>query len=160
MMAEPRSDIFVDIQGFQCSFAFFPKEMAIFDGNRIANYLFKAPFNKNMLSVDELKTVTYAENYHGLKWESGNLELCEINRIFKHVLELYQTPRIYVKGTQKANFLKKFLSEKIVINIPCDREPKLSTFKKIPECFFHKSVQAWHCAASNVKILYNYKDCH
>ena len=157
---ECKTDLFIDIQGYNCSFGYIPKELAIYDGLRCSNYLFKSPFQQNMLSTVDIKMVSWAEEYHGIDWNAGNIELNEIDSILKHVLEIYQSPKIYVKGNEKIKYLKKFINEDIIYPIPIGEEPKLSRFKKIPECYFHKNVNPWHCALANVKLLYNYKDCY
>ena len=156
-MVDAGLDIFVDIQGFKCSFGYILKELAIYDGVRMSNFLFKPPFNRNMLSDKDKKVVSWAEGYHGMEWDSGNIDLNEINGILK-ILE--SSPTIYVKGYEKAKVLEKFLDQEKIYNIPIDFEPKLSKFKKIPECFFHKNVTLYHCALSNVKLLYDYKNCY
>lgn len=154
------SIIFIDIQGFNCSFGYIPKELAIYDGIRCSNYLFKPPFRKNILSIDDKKVVNWAEEYHGIDWESGYIELTKINDILQTILKNYQSPKVYVKGNEKINFLKKILAECCISSIPIGQEPKLSRFKKIPECYFHKNINPWHCALANVKLLYNYKNCY
>ena len=159
-MNEHKKNIFIDIQGYNCSFGYIPKELALYDGIRCSNYLFKSPFKKNMLSADDNKIVNWSQEYHGLEWDFGSIELNEIDSILKHALKDYESFRIYVKGNEKANFLKKFLDEDCICTIPISREPKLSKFKKIPKCYFHKNINAWHCALANVKLLYNYKNCY
>ena len=156
-MNQHREDIFVDIQGYNCSYGYIPKEIAFYDGICCSNYLFKAPFNKNMLSPEDKKIVQWSEEYHGLEWEMGNIEFNEIDVILKHVLGFYSSPKIHVKGIEKGNILRKFLQEDYINNIPINREPKLSKFKKIPGCYFHKNINPWHCALTNVKLMYNYK---
>ena len=159
-MNECETYLFIDIQGYNCTFGYVPKELAIYDGIRCSNYLFKSPFKKNMLSTDDKKLVNWAEEYHGLKWEYGYIELNEIGDILKNVLETYKSPKIFVKGNEKTHFLKKFLDEDYIYAIPVALEPKLSKFKKIPECYFHNDVNPWHCALANVKLLYNYRHCY
>ena len=154
------TNVFIDMQGFNCSFGYFPKELSIYDGIRCSNYLFKPPFKRSMLSAEDLKVVTWTEEYHGMEWDSGYIELNEIDEILKNIYEFYKNPKIYVKGNEKTNFLKKFLDEDCIYAIPIGRDPKLSKFKKIPECYFHKNVNPWHCALANVKLLYNYKNCY
>lgn len=158
-MSLHETDIFIDLQGYNCSFGYMLKELAIYDGTRSSNYLFKPPFNKQMLSIRDEKVVNWSENYHGLEWNSGYTDLNEIEDILKHVLRNYISPKIYVKGLEKSKFLKRFLEIDCVYNIPNEREPILSKFKKIPECYFHKDINPWHCALANAKLLYNYRNC-
>ena len=127
-MKECTSDIFIDIQGFNCSFGYIPKEMAIYDGIRLSNFLFKPPFKRSMLSAVDEKIVTWSEDYHGLEWDFGNIELGEIDKILKKVCFSFNKPNIFVKGVEKLKFLKTvFDSESI---------PKLSRFKKIQIVIF------------------------
>jgi hypothetical protein len=159
-MVEVTSEIFIDIQGYNCSFGFIPKELAIYDGIRLSNYLFKPPFKRSMLSDVDEKIVTWSEEYHGLEWESGCMNLCEIDDIIKNVYNLFNKPKIFVKGVEKTKFIKGILNAESIVSIPVASDPKISKFRRIPECYFHKTVDAWHCAVANVKLLYSYKSCY
>ena len=64
-------------------------------------------FSKKMLSIDDKKVVNWSEEYHGNDWESGYMELTKINDILQTILKNYQSSKVYVKGTEKINFLKK-----------------------------------------------------
>ncbi len=157
---ENPTQIFLDIQGYYCSFGYIPKELAIYDGVRCSNFLFKSPFRRNTLSPADLKVVNWAEQYHGLDWESGNIDLNEIEDIVRNIHKSLKNPKIYVKGNEKKKFLSRIVNEEFIFMIPNECEPKLSKFKKIPECYFHKDIQPWHCALANVKLLFNYKHCY
>ena len=103
--------IFIDIQGFNYSFGYIPKELAIYDGIRSANFLFKPPFDKKVLPDDDMKMVSWAEEYHGLEWDFGNIDLNEINGILNKVHNDFKKPIFFLKGNEKAKFLKKYVDE-------------------------------------------------
>lgn len=157
-MVEHALETFIDIQGYNCSFGFIPKEMAIYDGVRISNFLFKPPFKRNMLTEADLKIIKWSEEYHGLDWDLGNINLNEIEKIITNMYISFNKPKIFVKGNQKTRFLKQILGDECIVSIPTASEPKLSKFKKSPECYFHKPGQAYHCASTNVKLLHFYKN--
>ncbi|KAL1487681.1 hypothetical protein ABEB36_015658 [Hypothenemus hampei] len=119
--------IFLDIQGYTCSFGYVVKEIAIFDGLRSAVFLFQPPFSRALLSDSDKKIVQWAEDhYHGLEWESGYISLNELEPILMHVLKFYNNPKIFLKGTKKFEVLKEFLSETRIHLIPNESEPMLS----------------------------------
>ena len=117
-MEECNSYIFIDVQGYCLSFGYIPKEIAIFDGIRLANFLFKPPFKRNLLSTQDDKIVAWSEEYHGLDWDSGYTDLNEVNGIIENIFFHFNKPKVYVKGVEKTKFLKKILGDESIIGIP------------------------------------------
>lgn len=155
----------VDIQGFNISNVFIPKELSFYDGERLSTYLFKPPFPRKFLKSEELKTVVYLEDqYHGLLWESGYVDLNDIPKILDTIIASYifDNIKILVKGDMKTNFLREFnVFNSCIVNIPNKDNLKLSTFMNKTECYNHDSDSSvWHCSQNNVKVLYNFRYCY
>ena len=130
-MTEESEIVCIDIQGFSFSSGFIPKELAIYDGQRFCTFLFKPPYQKKFLKEEELKVVNYLENeYHGLLWDSGFIELNTFEDIFTSIRLFYENPKFIVKGDLKANVLNQIFPSNLIHKIPLKTEPKLGKFKK------------------------------
>lgn len=141
----------LDVQGYLINKTeFIPKELAIFDGEKVSHYIFKPPFKYYQLTKDDRKQVVWLENYyHGLMWGVGWTSL----QSFKNILQ-YETKNdsiIYVKGFEKTNFIRKYLGN-IVQEYP-ETEFSLRNINRQPYCFYH-NIPYGHCALVNVKLLY------
>lgn len=93
----------IDFQGFYIQNTFHPKEITIQIGLKTNHYLIKPPYPFHTLSVEDRKTVVFAEKYHGLKYTSGYTDYDQINGIIKD--NLLDINIIYVRGNQKADYL-------------------------------------------------------
>ena len=102
----------LDVQGFQTSkHNFTPKELAIYDGHRFAHYVFKPPFSWHTLEPEFKKQALWWNNHHCIPWEEGFVP----PHLFPQILEriTQNSDAIYVKGLEKANFIRKFSSKPI-----------------------------------------------
>lgn len=140
--------VVVDIQFFKTEEKVFtPKELAVYDGTHISHYIFKPPFNFLELP-DKLKPEAewVTNNHHGISWDEGLVPVYLFPQILSRLLD--NADRIYVKGREKANFVRN-AAKKLVIEFP--EEPAL--LKMEPSCFYHISSTCM-CALSNVFTLY------
>lgn len=139
--------VVIDLQGFRTP-DFVPKEMAIWDGERIDHYVFKEPFPFKYLSKPLQRQAQWlTQNYHKLHWTDGDVDVSRI----PHILNDIRVAVVYCKGRMKSNYLKKYIKNDIVDleNIP--RFFPAATANA--HCFYHDSGV---CAVKNVKLIYDY----
>lgn len=138
----------LDFQGFKNEKnTFIIKELAAFDGHRIFHNVFKAPFSSELLPPELEKQARWVSNHHhGLKWENGITPYYLVKKILQDITS--DTDVIYIKGREKADFIKQFITKQ-VIELP--EHPRLQ--KNIPKCFYH-SLNNCYCALHNVFYLY------
>jgi hypothetical protein len=139
----------LDIQGFKIeNNKLLIKELAAFDGEKMFHYLFKAPFPFNMLSPQFQKQALWlTKNHHGLDWNAGFVPLHKLGKILQDMPN--PTDTIYVKGREKADYIRKFV-QLPVVELP--EQPVLQ--KDTPKCFYHCENYCF-CALSNVYFLYD-----
>lgn len=141
----------LDVQGFKTGKnKFIPKELAAYDGNRICHYIFRPPFALNCLDPETLKHTSWLmQNHHCIPWDTGYTPLYKFASIVKDLTE--KVDIIYVKGNEKANFLRKY-SKKPIVEL--EDHPPLKT--NIPRCFYHTNKESSMCALFNVFFLYDH----
>lgn len=140
--------LIIDIQGFKSENNFIPKELAAYNGAQIMHYVFRIPFPLNSLPPSIQKENKWLmENLHGLDWKEAFTPLYQFKNIMLNISE--KTDVFYVKGREKANFLRKY-TEKDVLEL--DEKPALPQLE--PNCFYHLKKPC-RCALSNVLYLYN-----
>lgn len=138
----------IDVQGFKRERnKFVVKELAAYDGKRIAHFVFKPPFPFEMLSLDLQNHANWlTKNAHGLQWKSGSTPHHVLDRVLEDLTQ--SAERVYCQGKEKAAILQQFMSMP-VIEFPDN--PTLE--KRPPNCFCH-SIDACMCALANVLFLY------
>lgn len=141
--------IIIDVQGFKTEKdIFLPKELAIFDGVKLGHYVFKPPFQFHCLPESIQKEVKWLmKNHHCIKWNVGCTPLFEFRNIIQNIGKDVNV--IYVKGREKANFLRRFTKVPI---IELDEQPSIKFSDA--KCFYH-SKSLCICAVSNVYYLYD-----
>lgn len=141
--------IVLDLQGFKIEKdKFIPKELAAFDGKRICHYVFKAPFEINLLSPSLIKQAEWLmKNHHCILWNQGFTPLYKFSEIVKNLVQKVDV--VYVKGEEKSKYLKKY-STKPIINL----EEASRIQPKEAKCFYHSNLICI-CALTNVYELYN-----
>lgn len=105
----------VDVQGFRrSSNIFIAKELAIIpvqDNATPMVYNFQPPCPWSKLLAEEREVNTWLErNFHGIPWTSGTIPYTDLIRIMRS--NLNNAWKIYVKGLEKANWLREILYEK------------------------------------------------
>ncbi|CAH2019347.1 unnamed protein product [Acanthoscelides obtectus] len=74
---------------------------------------FKAPFPWDLLPPPlKIQAKWLTDNYHGISWNSGFTPLHKFGNIIKHIAD--GADRIYVKGREKAAYLRNFTSKPII----------------------------------------------
>lgn len=142
--------VIVDVQGFKTSGKeFTPKELAAYDGMTISHYIFKAPFSFATLPHHLQQQATWVmHNHHCIHWNEGHTPVFLFAKIFQRIVR--DVDVIYVKGTEKTQFLKTYTNKHI---IEIEEHPALTPSK--PACIYHmKSI--CFCALSNVYHLYQH----
>ena len=86
-------------------------------------------------------------NHHGINWNAGATSLADFKDIIITITN--SSNLIYVKGREKANYLRKF-TEKQVLEL--DEHPALR--KSQPKCSNHFKTPC-KCALTNVLNLYD-----
>lgn len=142
--------IVLDVQGFMISGqTFSPKELAIFDGQTISHYIFKAPFPFSTLPPDlQTQAKWLINNHHGIPWNEGYTPCFLFPTILERLLK--DADVVYVKGREKRNFLRRYTKKPI---IEIEEYPALSATQ--PSCMYHSKVPCY-CALSNVYHLYKH----
>jgi hypothetical protein len=150
------SFVVIDIQGFKTP-EFTPKELAIWDGNRLAHYVFKEPFSFKYLPEKFQREANWlSNNYHRIKWSDGDVDLSRIPYILNNIKRYTDT--IYCKGQIKSIYLKKLFGEEITVK-DLNQTPSLRNLPREhiknanSKCFYHQNGV---CAIDNVKLIYDY----
>jgi hypothetical protein len=141
--------LIIDFQGFKLeSNRFIPKELAAYDGCKISHFIFKKPYSFNLLSTSLQKQVDWLiNNHHCITWGSGYTPLHNFSNIIQDITK--DANLIYVKGKEKAAYLKKYTSIPI---IEIEGKPVLK--QDVPRCFYHSKSPSV-CALSNVFFIYD-----
>lgn len=139
----------LDIQGFKDEHnKFLPKELAVFDGNKVSHYVFKRPFPLQLLSPEAHKQAVWLMKFHHcIPWNTGHTPLYNFSSIVKKLTEDAQF--VYVKGQEKADYIRKYCTKPI---IELDEQPVLTI--STPKCFYHSKSPSM-CALSNVMYMYD-----
>lgn len=165
---------FVDFQGFKSnSNRFIVKEFAMKTKNIKFHDIVKSPKANVTAILDEdhqRQAKWLTENYHGLDWNSGFINLNELRSIIKPIL---MKKIIYIKGEEKVKWLKDILNDHKINN--CDIIINLETIgctinlnkkyctnnqqsKEFRICNKHLSMKnkknpICHCSRVNISIL-------
>lgn len=155
--------IVVDIQAFRLkSGLFMIKELCVYDGRHMDNYLFLPSIKFEDLSEDDKKTTRRLSlHHHGLEYSRGFILVEHLPKLLE--LLLYNADRVYVKGIDKYNLLLEYTAswkfQPCIINlenIP-QRFPIPPKLEKNVPCKFHTyNTTSAVCAANNCRIIYNY----
>lgn len=152
--------VVVDMQGF-CVPDFFPKEIAIYDGVRLAHFFIMSPKPlseiENPSIISQIKVVQ--THVHGLPYGSGDVPYESLPVILKRHLQ--DVDRVYVKGYDKEKFLSAVLLDwtmPYIINVEYyDGCPKLE--KQAAGCFNHTCMslhKPTKCSINNCKTIYSW----
>lgn len=138
----------MDLQGFKTeNNKFIVKELAGYDGEKMCHFVFKPPFPFDMLPSDLQKQAKYlTKNHHGIEWNVGFTPLHYLKQIIGDFTA--HANYVYVKGREKANFLKQYTTTPV---LEFEEQPALQ--KTNPKCLSH-SQKFCMCALSNVFKLY------
>lgn len=143
--------IIIDVQFF--SNQQIPKELCIFDGNKLGHFVFKPSTPYSHLTITEKKQIDWLyKNHLGIAYNKG---FCNLNEL-KEILENHtiDTNYIFVKGVIKKEFLQHYLPHIKIINLENEQSaPKLK--KSIPQCFYHE-ISECYCSINICKQLFEY----
>lgn len=139
----------MDVQGFKIgNKTFYPKELAVYDGNAISHFIFRPPFPFKTLPEDLQRQAKWLmHNHHCIDWNEGFTPAFMISKILQRLLRDADT--VYVKGKEKTTYLQTF-SDKTIIEL--DEQPALR--ESAPFCMYHTNPICV-CALSNVYNLYH-----
>lgn len=142
-------NIVIDIQGFKIeNNKFIAKELAAYDGQHISHYIFKQPFEINLLPPDLHRQATWlTKNHHCIPWNEGFTPLHKFSDIIKTITN--KGSSVFVKGKEKADTIRKYSSTPV---FELEEQPALQPSES--RCFFHTKNYCI-CALSNVFYLYN-----
>lgn len=140
--------LILDVQGFKVEKnKFIVKELAGFDGERICHYVFKPPFSFDMLPPELQREANWVtKNHHCIQWDIGFTPLHKFDSILEDLTSKAEC--IYVKGREKAEYVRRFSSKPI---FEFEEQPRLE--QSIPKCFYHSKSKCV-CALSNVLYLH------
>lgn len=141
--------VVLDVQCFKIEKnKYIVKELAAYDGERICHYLFKPPFSFDLLETDLQREAEWLiKNYHAIQWDSGFTPVHQ----FPHIMQELncKAERLYVKGKEKVEYVKKYVSKPI---FELEEQPRLK--KGLPRCIYHVNNYCM-CALTNVFFLYD-----
>lgn len=145
------STLVIDVQGFSLDAGFLVKEMAISDGQMINHFVFKPCTSYWSLTSHEKQQIHWLENnHHGLQYGDGHVDLSELPDILQRFT--IEAKVIFVKGHQKKEFLKKYISDIPIVNLEfVENIPKLT--KVTSKCCMYHHNTPKICALSNVYLL-------
>lgn len=137
----------VDMQLFKVDDQqFIIKELAVIKNKKVAHCVFKPPFPFEELSLKYKKQAKWLmRNHHCIKWNEGEMEFEQCKKILQKWTSNADT--IYVKGKEKAGYLREVL-DKNIVELPETPSLKLST----PSCLFHSSERC-RCSLKTVRFL-------
>lgn len=140
--------VVMDVQGFKIgNKSFYPKELAIYDGNAVSHFIFRPPFPFKTLPEDLQRQANWLmHNHHCVDWNDGFTPAFMLPKILQRLLRDADT--VYVKGKEKAMYLQKF-SEKTITELGEQPALRAST----PSCMYHTDPICI-CALSNVYNMY------
>lgn len=149
-------DYIVDLQGFKRPInEFVLKEISFLevqgDGPPLTLF-FDSPSAWKSLPVKyKAMNLWLTRNYHGMSWEDGEIPYEAAETIIGAILQ--RARKVYVKGLEKTQWMKKFTNAEIIDLETLDC-PSLKKLPKIPPGCSHHSFQTKHnCANANVKSL-------
>ena len=139
--------VVVEFEGFQLNpYDFIIKELAFYviDYGYHARWNFLPPFPWSELSAKNKKMAAWlTRNFHGLRWESGDLPYSSCELILTSLLTSYKV--IYTKGLEKTIFLERKSGRKIfnLDDLNCPKVTSLGSLQvKCPVHMLHFK----HCA--------------
>lgn len=138
----------MDVQCFKIgNNTFYPKELAVYNGNEVAHYIFRPPFPLSHLPEHLQKQAKWLmHNHHCIDWNEGFTPGFLFPKIVQRLVR--DADQIYVKGREKVTFLQKYVNNTIVELPEC---PALKPSQ--PSCIYHTSLSCL-CSLSNVYYLY------
>lgn len=145
---------FIDIQGFRVTGRFRPKEVFFCTKQKESLEYVKMPVRMVCLTRSEkIAALWMAENHHGLAWRTNrDISVKElVDKLKIHFLGKI----VFVKGEQKANWLKTVLQTYAFINLEelgCDIDLDDIECTQ-PNCGNHLKGHYMHCAQRNVEKL-------
>ena len=146
--------IVIDFQAFNIP-AVTVKELAIFDGETVHEYLFQAPIP--LCAIEDpglLKQIRFLQAYHHcLNFNSGHVPYAKLDEILAHHLQGVR--RIYVKGAIKEGFLRDKVPQSIEI-VNTEYIEDCPKFEKQDSCINHARGKKCICSISNCKTLYDW----
>lgn len=139
----------LDVQGFKAeNNRFIPKELAMYDGSKIAHFVFKQPFDLHQLPPHLIKEANWLmTNHHCIPWYQGYTSINKFDDIIKELTE--NVEKVYVKGKEKCKYIRKHCLKHVI-----ELDESLVLQKEEPKCWCH-SKSSGICAVTNVYILYN-----
>lgn len=160
------SAAFIDIQGFKISGdKFILKEISCITDQIEYHAIVESPFSfGNLNKKFQLQAKWLTKFYHGICWLNGNFKISQVK---DHLRELLQDQPNFVKGLEKANWLRQLFPEIHFEVYDLDTEHgcdlKLSSFnsdkKREEQCSFHMDCEKqFQCARVNalaIKKWYN-----
>ncbi len=137
------SSYVVDFQAFKnLRNEFILKEVTIIDiVKRVDNnFLIRPPQPYNQIPHKLKKRVDFiTNNIHGLEWDSGMIGFRNAVALIKGILK--DASKIYIKGSERVNYLKKLLPDKENCIIDLDPiVPKIIPPLPISECAFNHKI--------------------
>lgn len=152
--------VIVDMQGF-CIPDFFPKELAIFDGKRLAHFLIRSP--KPLFTIQDPSIIAQIKfvqgSVHGLYYGSGDVAYEDLPAILKNHLQNVDV--VYVKGSEKWKFLQDIFNESMPLEVVnTEHTVGCPKFEKQPAtCLNHSLIsqnRKTKCAINNCQTLYSW----
>lgn len=119
----------VDLQGFKdYKNDFIVKEFALANNEYTKMFLVKPPFAYSELTPVEKKHVNWIEKNRGIFWREGFIDMHEFKKVIKPYL---QNCEIFVKGSEKIQWVKDICKECNVTNVEEMGCPNLKTLDEI-----------------------------
>lgn len=152
-------DIVIDFQAFKDNYnEFIVKECAVvaIDGSFIEHWVVAPPYEFLVLKKDKRREAVWVkQNYHGLSWGDGGISYQAFQDELRQVC--FEVSRVFVKGKEKAEFLKTLLKSNIInleeYNTPRLKKLMLNSYLPVLRCFRHCKHKKYICALSNADKL-------
>lgn len=154
----------IDVQGFKAiNNSFIVKEIAVsFNQKPSACRAFsiKSPYQYSLLSYEEEQSARWLTRiHHGITWDYGEYELKDVIKYLEHHL---QKTTIYVKGKEKANWVRDLFNSELriieILNHECDL-----SIKEVIRIYRENEIYCKHheklnhvCALRNARALRTY----
>ena len=153
----PRTFI-VDIQGFRVNGSFVVKEVAILDcttmfSPKVIGFVFDAPFPSELQRPEYRRQTEWIKQHLGLRWEDKGITYSFLSSVLK--ASLFGANVIYVKGAEKKEWLKPFVSSTCeLVDLHDMGCPKLQTLVEI-----HQGHETEKRSLCHVLVLFQWLCC-
>lgn len=137
-------DVVIDVQGYRGYYGrFIAKEIAIMDlkGDFVAHWILESRISLKFPEKYRKEYQWINTYHHKIKWTDGKSKFRRVIECLRDVI--YKSDRVFVRGSCKAEFLKRY-TEKEVIDLN-EQQDECPSFRKMNKsdviCNYHSTMK-------------------